>query len=67
MEIKSVDRTSELEQRLRAIKVNSEDTCAFWCRRADTLINLRHCFYCVSYYADADTTKNSGFCRYKQK
>ena len=59
------DRTAELEERLRALHVNSEDTCAFWKKNAETVLTLRRCHYCAFYEQDSALSSLVGLCRFK--
>lgn len=61
MELKTVDRTSELKQRLKEIHVRSEDTCEFWNKKKTTQVAVRRCFHCA-YYFPKSTNENEGFC-----
>lgn len=62
------DHTLELEQRLRAIKINKRDGCAFWNARSDNLVNIRQCWYCA--YSHFDREKQDinqpGLCKFKK-
>ena len=60
-----VDRTRELEERLRILYVNSEDTCAFWSKRKDTLIGIKRCFFCA-YYCPRNENDKTGSCSFKR-
>ena len=61
MKLKSTDRTSELEIRLKAIQVSSEDTCCFWSKKKDTQMLVKRCFHCEHFRAQGDN-ENRGFC-----
>lgn len=45
----NVDRTQELEQRIKKITVSSEDTCCFWEKNEYTQMNVKKCFHCAFY------------------
>ncbi len=64
MSIKTVDRTVEIEERLKAIHVSSEDTCGFWEQREDTNSSMRLCFFCKA-YCPGQENERIGTCRYK--
>lgn len=62
---KTVDRTRELEERLRVLYVGSEDTCSFWQKRKNTQILIKRCFFC-SHYAPNKDKETSGICTFKR-
>lgn len=57
-----VDRTRELEERLRILYVNSEDTCIFWSKRNNTQIGIKRCFFCTHYCPDKHDDKKGSCC-----
>ncbi len=61
MTLKSIDRTSELEMRLKAIQVGSEDTCCFWSKKKDTQMLVKRCFHC-EHFRPHDENDTRGFC-----
>lgn len=61
----SVDRTRELEEKLKALCVASEDTCVFWERRDNTRFKIKTCFHCQHYRARV-ADENVGICIYKR-
>jgi len=65
MMLQTVDRSHELEQRLRVIRVGSEDTCCFWRKRDDSLIAMRRCYFCAHYDPDRDN-ESRGSCIFKE-
>ncbi len=67
MEIKSIDRTNELEQRLKAIVVNSEDTCIFYKNRENALFYFKRCYYCTYYSPDDVKNSETGLCKFKRR
>jgi len=60
----AVDRTRELEEKLKALYVASEDTCIFWEKRENTRFNVKNCFYCKHYRARI-SDEFTGVCTYK--
>ena len=60
-----VDRTRELEERLRILYVSSEDTCIFWSKRKNTQIGIKRCFFCEHYCPGKDNDKK-GSCTFKR-
>ena len=64
MTLQTVDRSHELEQRLQKIQVGSEDTCCFWCKRDDSLIAMRRCYFCAHYDPDRNN-ESRGLCIFK--
>ena len=61
----AVDRTRELEEKLKALFVASEDTCVFWERRSNTRFHVKMCYYCKHYRARI-SDENKGVCAYKK-
>ncbi len=62
--IPTVDRTPELELRLKAIRVGSEDTCCFWEKNRYSQVYMRRCAYC-EYYKPSAFNENEGVCKFK--
>ncbi len=65
MKLVGKDRTAELEERFRALRVNSEDTCAFWKKNSETVLTLRRCHYCTFYEQAPELASLVGYCRFK--
>ena len=65
MKIAGTNRTYEVEQRLKAIRVQSEDTCSFWDRSDDTVIALKRCYYCKHYEPESKANPTAGYCKFK--
>ena len=61
----AVDRTRELEEKLKALCVASEDTCVFWEKRDNTSFSAKMCFYCKHYRARI-SDEYVGICTYKK-
>lgn len=61
----AVDRTKELEEKLKALCVSSEDTCVFWEKREHTSFHIRSCYYC-SHYRARIADERAGICTYKK-
>ena len=61
----AVDRTRELEEKLKALCVASEDTCVFWEKRDNTRFNVQTCYYC-SHYRARNSDEFTGICSYKK-
>lgn len=60
-----VDRTQELEDKLKLLVVNSEDTCAFWEKRKGALAGIKRCFFC-QYYRPQKKDEKTGACVFKR-
>lgn len=66
MERTGIDRTKELEVRLRAVQVYPEDSCVFFQRRDGCVMGFRKCRYCRFMWSYNEKEENSqGLCRYK--
>lgn len=61
----AVDRTRELEEKLKAVCVSAEDTCVFWEKRRNTMFNVKTCFFCKHYRARV-SDEREGICTYKK-
>lgn len=61
------DRTYEVEQRLRAIRVYGEDSCCFFKARDGTLLKLQQCWYCrYAVFEQGNSDVNAqGLCKFK--
>ena len=62
----AIDRTGELEQKLRAISISSSDTCIFFRRREDCPFLQRQCAYCVYAAFHSDDPQAAGLCKFKR-
>ena len=62
------DRTTDVEQRLRAIQVDAQDTCVFWTARDGTYVTLRQCMYCMygKFGSGYVGIGERGVCRFKR-
>lgn len=62
------DRTYELEQRMKAVHIGVQDSCAFFKLREDSLANQRQCWYCVHSQFDRENNDlgQLGLCRFKR-
>ena len=62
------DRTGELEQKLKAIHIDTRDGCAFWKERDGCLLRLRQCWYCAYGQFDRGNPDVSqiGLCKFKR-
>lgn len=66
MELVSEDHTRELETRLKAIRINPDDSCVFFRVRDDCVMLGRRCRYCRYGNFDDDwAAGEAGFCRFK--
>lgn len=63
-----IDHTKEVETRLSAIKVSSQDVCSFFEMREGCLINFKQCFYCKYgvFNEQANTAYQQGLCKMKR-
>lgn len=66
MKMYSIDHTSELEQRLAAIKINVSDSCAFFKQREGCMFSQKLCCYCA-FAKFIDESVNVGFCKFKKQ
>lgn len=62
------DRTSEVEQKLRAIHIDTQDGCSFWRAREGSMVQIHQCWYCA--YAKFDRENpdvhQKGLCKFKR-
>ncbi len=67
MENTSTDRTGELEQRLKAIRIFPEDSCVFFERREGCAMGFPRCRYCrfAKFEPNAEYEKQ-GLCKFKK-
>lgn len=67
METSGIDRTRELEIRLKAICILPEDTCIFFKRRQGCYARIKQCRYCqYSVFAHNAGFEGKGLCKFKQ-
>ena len=60
----SADHTQELEVRLRAIRIQPEDSCVFFQLRDGCALAIRQCRYC--HYGKFSDEADSRYCRFKR-
>ncbi len=61
------ERTSEVEQKLKAIQVDTRDGCSFWKARDGGLVQLHQCWYCSYGQFDRENpdVHQKGLCKFK--
>ena len=61
------DRTAEVEERLKSIRVDSQDGCSFWAPREDSFICVRQCWYCLygQFNRERQGAEKNGLCKFK--
>jgi len=64
----STDRTHEIEQRLKAISIDTQDGCSFWKRREGSMVQIRQCWYCAYGQFDRENpdVRQKGLCKFKR-
>lgn len=62
------DRTGELEHRLRAIRIDPQDTCAFWTPKEGIFVTVQQCQYCLyGKFGDGNAEMwQSGLCKFRR-
>ncbi len=62
------DRTSEVEQKLRAIHIDTRDGCSFWRARDDSMVQIHQCWYCAYAKFDHENPElnQKGLCKFKR-
>lgn len=62
------DRTEEVEHRLHAIRVDAQDTCAFWAPKDGSFAMIQQCQYCLyGKFGDGDAyIWQNGLCEFKR-
>lgn len=62
------DRTREIEQKLRAIYIDTQDGCSFWKVRKDTMIQIHQCWYCEygQFNRENPDVHQNGLCKFKR-
>lgn len=65
---KVTDRTYELEQRMKAVRIRVQDNCTFFVLREDSLSSQRQCWYCAFSKFDRENGGNTqlGICNFKR-
>jgi uncharacterized C2H2 Zn-finger protein len=58
------DRTKEVEERLKAIKIEKSDGCCFFVPREDSVFKIRMCIFCQ--YGKFEDEKRIGLCKYRK-
>lgn len=63
-----IDHTCEVERRITAIRIASQDICIFFKPRDGTPVGLRQCRYCFYAVFDIKDGKpnQSGLCKFKK-
>ena len=64
---KDRDHSAEIEQRMQAIPVDGQDTCAFWTKREFGELQLLRCWYCRygQFNRDGSDPHQTGYCKYR--
>ena len=60
----ATDRTEELELRLRAIRINPDDTCIFFEWQDGGILGFKQCKYCK--YSKFEHDDETGLCKFKK-
>lgn len=62
------DRTSEVEQKIRAIHIDTRDGCSFWKTRNDSILQIHQCWYCKYSQFERENTDvhQEGLCKFKR-
>lgn len=64
---KKIDHTSELEYRMLAVKIDPQDTCAFFSLRENAIANVKECWYCErAVFGNENCLRANGLCKYKR-
>lgn len=64
---KKIDHTPELESRLIAVKIDPQDTCAFFSLRENAVVNIKECWYCkYAIFGSENCLKANGLCKFKR-
>lgn len=58
-----IDRTSEVEKRIEAIRIFVRDRCSFYAPKENTFIAVKQCEYCK--YGKFAVNEDNGFCKYR--
>ena len=61
------DRTAEVEERLKSIRVDAQDGCSFWTPREDSFVCVRQCWYCLygQFTGGSIGGGQKGLCKFK--
>lgn len=63
----SINHSDEVERRIAAIPIGTQDYCNFFCLKDSELINIQECWYCrYAVFAFGDSVEARGFCRFKK-
>lgn len=62
------DRTSEIEQRVKAIHIDTRDGCSFWKARDGSMVQIRQCWYCAysQFNRENPDVHQEGLCKFKR-
>ncbi len=62
------DRTSEVEQKLKAIQIDTRDGCSFWRAWDGSMIQIHQCWYCAyaSFNRENPDLNQIGLCKFKR-
>ncbi len=58
-----IDRTSEVEKRIEAIRIFARDGCSFYAPKEDSYVAVKLCAYCK--HGKFGINENSGLCKYR--
>lgn len=62
----STDRTSEIEQKLKAIHIDTQDCCSFWKARDGSMVKIHQCWYCTygQFNREDPDVHQKGLCKF---
>lgn len=62
------DRTSEVEQKLKAIHIDTRDGCSFWKARDGSMVQIHQCWYCAysQFNRENPDVHQKGLCKFKR-
>lgn len=62
------DRTREVEQKLKAIHIDTRDGCSFWRPREDCMVQIHQCWYCAygQFNREDSDVYQKGLCKIKR-
>lgn len=62
------DRTGELEQKLRAVHIDTRDGCTFWRPREESIVKIKQCWYCAysQFNREDSDAHQKGLCKFKK-
>jgi len=58
------DRTQEVEERLKAIKIDRSDGCSFFSPKDESIFLVKMCAFCQ--YGKFEEGKTLGLCKYRR-